>query len=152
MPVQLYAIQQSPKSPAPNVDRLRAELTGLVHRLRAEMTETLQQATASLIPTMRSEMHEIECNLMTEMGAVAATVVSSTSPTEFFEQTLSKLNELHARLQLLEAQVQQVEKNGRKRPAPLQRLVPALPLTTTESHKGYHEPTVASLRGAAAPK
>ena len=140
MPVQLYAVQQGPKNPAPNVDRFRAELTGLEYRMRAEMTETLQQATASIIPTMRSEMQAELTEIKQQLAEIAPT----------FEQTMGMLNELHARLQLLEAQVQQIEKNGRKRPAPLQRLAPSLPLTTTESHKGYHEPTIAS-RGAADP-
>ena len=64
-----------------------------------------------------------------------------------YEPMVEQINMLHGRIQVLEKEKEK-EKNGRKRPA--LRLSPALPITTTEPPRGYHEPTAASAGHAAA--
>ena len=130
MPTQVYAVLGQPQ-PVQPVSALKAELMALMKALVTE--ETAQ------IPVLRNEMRNEMQSVEHRLGAQLALACTA------FENLEQRTNDLYVRFQTLQTQ-QEKEERGKKRPA--LRLTPSLPTTTTEAHRGYHEPTASSLRGA----
>ena len=131
MPTQVYAVLGQPQ-PVQPVSALKAELMALTKALVTEAT--------AQIPVLRTELQSVEQRLGAQL-ALACTA---------FENLEQRTNDLYARLQTLQTLQQEKEERGKKRPA--LRLTPSLPITMTptqtEAHRGYHDPTASSLRGA----
>ena len=132
MPTQLYAVSGSPRA-GPNLSSMRTELLTQIrtemHAFHEQLMGQMQSNLAGLTTVLNQEV----CELRAEIGNIRAEIQQEIG------NIRAELNEVRTF----------AEKNVRKRPAPL-RLSPGLPCTVTEAHRGYHEPTAASVGRSAA--